>query len=93
MVYNPERILRKGNTQADKGIFHFQRSLSLPTESVKSITSFVFDKETGQTFSRSKSEIEFSQVFTSPEGPNLFRPTQQPSHPSPTLVFPQIQNT
>ena len=43
---NPERIMRRGNTQADKGIFHLQRSLSLPTESVKGITSFVFDKET-----------------------------------------------
>ena len=43
---NPERILRRSNTQADKGISRLQRALSLPTESVRGFTSFVFDKET-----------------------------------------------
>ena len=86
VVDNPERILRRSNTQEDKGIFHLQRSLSLPTESVKGFPSFVFDKETDQSFSRSKSETELSQALTDPKKPNIFRPSQQPSHPSPTIV-------
>ena len=73
---NPERILRRGNTQAAKGIFHLQRSLSLPSESVKGITSFVFGKETDQSFSRSKFETELIQALTSPERPNIFKPAQ-----------------
>ena len=32
VVDNPERILRRGNTQADKGISHLQRASSLPTK-------------------------------------------------------------
>ena len=55
VVDNPERILRRSNTQANKGISHLQRALSLPTESVKGFTSFEFDKETNQSFPRSKS--------------------------------------
>ena len=58
MVENPERILRRSNTQGDKGIFHLQKSLSLPVESVKSAKSFSFDKGTDQSLSRSKSAIE-----------------------------------
>ena len=75
MVDNPERILRRSNTQAEKGFSHLQRPLSLPTESVKGFTSFDFDKETDQSFARSKSEIELCQVLTGPERPNIFRPT------------------
>ena len=89
MVDDPERILRRSNTQADKGISHFQRALSFPTESVKGFTSCDFDKETNQSFSRSKSETELCQVLTGPERPNPFRPAQHPSHPSPTVV---VQN-
>ena len=63
-----------------------QRASSLPTESVKCFTSFDFDKETDQSFPRSRSETELCQVLTSPERPNTFRPTQQPSHPSSTPV-------
>ena len=37
VVENPKRILRKSNIKADKGIFHLQKYLSLPAESVKSI--------------------------------------------------------
>ena len=66
-----------------------QRALSLPIESVKSFTSFDFDKETHQSFSRSKSETKLSQVLTGLVRPNIFRPAQQPSHPSPTIV---VQN-
>ena len=66
-----------------------QRASSLPTESVKGFTSFDFDKETDQSFPRSKSKTELCQVLTGPERPNIFRPTQQPSHPSPTSV---VQN-
>lgn len=84
MVDNPERILRRSSTQADKGISHLQRASSLPTESVKCFTSFYFDNEIDQSFSRSRSENELCPILTGPERPNTFRPTQQPSHPSPT---------
>ena len=80
MVDNPERILRRSSTQVDKGISHFQRSSSLPTESVKGFRSFDFDKEIDQSFPRSRFETELCQVLTGPERPNTFRPTQQPSH-------------
>ena len=42
VVDNPERILRRGNTQADKGISHLRRASSLPAESVSSFTKFWF---------------------------------------------------
>ena len=93
VVENPERILRRSNTKDDKGIFHVQKSLPLPAESVKSAKSFSFDKGTDQTLSRSKSVTELSQAFTSLERPNLSKPTQWPSHPSSTSYFPQTQNT
>ena len=89
MVDNPERILRRGSTQANKGISHLQRSSSLPTESNKGFTSCDFDKEIDQSFPRSKSETELCQILTGPERPNIFRLAQQPSHPSPTSV---VQN-
>ena len=76
VVDNPERILRRSNTQADKGISHLQRALSFPTESVKSFTSFDFDKETDQSFPTSRSETELCQDLIGPESPNIFRPTQ-----------------
>jgi hypothetical protein len=89
VVDNLERILRSSSTQADKGISHLQRASSLPTESDKGFTSFDFDKETDQSFPRSRSETELCQVLTSLERPNIFRLAQQPSHPSPT---PVVQN-
>ena len=76
VVENPERILRRSNTQANKGIFHLQKSLSLTTESVKSAKIFSFDKEIDQSFSISKSATELSQALTCPERLNLFKPTQ-----------------
>ena len=93
LVENPERILRRSNTQADKGIFHLQKFVSLPVESVKSTSSFVFDKGTDQSLSRSKSSTKLSQAFTGPERQNLSKLAQQPSHPSSTSCLPQIQNT
>ena len=93
VVENLERILRRSSSQADKGIFHLQKSLSLPSQSVNSAESFSFDKGTDQSLSRSKSATELSQSFTGPERPNLSKPTQQPSYPSSTSCFPQIQNT
>ena len=93
VVENPERIMRRSNTQANKGIFHLQKSMSLPAKSFKSAESFSFDKGTDQSLSRSKSATELSQALTGPKRPNIFNPTQQPSHPSSTSVFPQIQNT
>ena len=57
VVENPERILRRSNTQADKGIFHLQKFVYFPTESVKSVESFSFDKGTGQSLLRSKSVL------------------------------------
>lgn len=89
MVDNPERILRRSSTQADKGISHLQRASSLPTESVKCFTSFDFDKETNQSFPRSRYEIELCQVLTGLERPNIFKPAQQSSHPS---LTPVVQN-
>jgi hypothetical protein len=93
VVENPKTIIRRSNTQADKGIFHLQKSVSLPTESVKSAESFIFDKGTDQSLSRSKFSTELSQALTGPERPNLCKPSQQPSHPSSTSIFPQIQYT
>ena len=84
VVDNLGRILRRSSTPVDKGISHLQRASSLPTESVKCFTSFDFDKETDQSFPRSRSAIELCQVLTGLERPNTFKPTQQPSHPSPT---------
>ena len=81
--------MRRSSTPADKGISHLQRASSLPTESVKCFTSFDFDKETDQSFPRSRSKTELCQVLTSPERSNTFRSTQQPSHPSP---IPAAQN-
>jgi hypothetical protein len=89
VVDNPERILRRSNTQEDKSISHLQRALSLPTESVRGFSCFVFDKETDQSFSSSKFKTKLSQVLIGLERPNIFRPAQQPSHPSPTFV---VQN-
>ena len=76
VVENIESILRRGNTEADKGIFYFQKSLYLPAESVKSVESFSFDKGTDQSFSISKSATELSQAFTGPERPNISNPAQ-----------------
>ena len=93
VVENPKRILRRSNTQAYKGIFHLQKSFSLPSESVKSDEIFSFDKGTDQSLSTSKSTTELIQAFSSPKRPNILKPTQWPSHPSSTSVFPQIWNT
>ena len=61
----------------------------MPTESVKSFTSCDFDKETDQSFSRSKFENELCQVLTDLERPNIFKLAKQPSHPLPTI---DVQN-
>ena len=87
MVDNPERILRRSSTPTDKGISHLQRASSLPTKSVKGFTSFDFDKKIDQSFPRSRSETELCQALAGLERPNIFRPTQQPSHPSPTSAY------
>ena len=84
MVDNPKRILRRSNTQVGKGISHLQRASYFPTKSVKGFTSFDFDKENDQSFPKSRSETELCRSQTGLERPNTFRPTQQPSHPSPT---------
>ena len=61
----------------------------MPTKSVKCFTSFGFDKETDQSFPRSRFKTELCHVLTGPERPNTFRPARQPSHLSPT---PALQN-
>ena len=73
VVENPEWVLKRSNTQVDKGISHLQRALSFPTESVRGILSFFFDKETDQSFPRSKYDTELSQVLTGPERPKTSR--------------------
>ena len=89
MIDNPKRILRRSSTQADKGISHLQRASSFPTESLKVFISCDFYKETDQSFPRYRFEIGLCHALTSSERPNTFRPTQHPSHYSPTSV---VQN-
>ena len=72
MVDNPERILRRSNTQADKGISHLQRASSLPAESVNGFTSFDFDKELIYPFQDLSLKVELCQALTGPERPNIF---------------------
>ena len=55
VVENPERILRRSNIKADKGIFNLQKSLSFPAKSVESIEKIVLDKEADQALLRYKS--------------------------------------
>ena len=93
VVENLERILRRSNVKADKGIPHLQKSLSLLAKSVNIVESIILDKETDQSLLRSKSSSELSQVITGPKRLNLSRPAQQPSQPSSTSLFPQNQNT
>ena len=76
VVQNPKRILRRSNTEVDKGIFHLQKSLSLPAKSLRSAKSFSFDKGTNQSLSRSKFATKLNQAFTGPERPNIFKPAQ-----------------
>ena len=76
VVENPERILRRGNIKVDKGIFHLQKSLSLPVKSVKSVESVILHKGTDQSLLRSKYAFELSQVITDPERINLFKFSQ-----------------
>jgi hypothetical protein len=75
VVENPERILRRSRIKVDKGIFHLQKSLYLPAESVKSVENIVLDKETDQSLLRSKSTFELSQVTIGPRKLNFSRPT------------------
>ena len=93
VVENPKIILRRGSIKADKGIFHLQKYLSLPVESVRSVESIILDKGIDQSLLRSKSASELSQVIVGLERLNSSRPTQQPSQPSSTSCFPQNQNT
>ena len=72
MVDNPERILRRGNTQADKGIYHLQRASSLPTKSVNGFTSFDFDKELIYPFQDLSLKDELCQALSGLEKPNIF---------------------
>jgi hypothetical protein len=92
VVENPERILRS-SIKADKGIFHLQKSLYLPAESVKSVERIILDKGTDQPLLRSKYAFELSQVSTGLERLIFYRPTQQPSQLSPTSLFPQNKTT
>ena len=40
VVENPERIQRRSNNKDDEGIFHLQKSLSLPAKSVESAEKY-----------------------------------------------------
>ena len=93
MIENPETILRRSNNKDDKGIFHFQKSLSLPAKAVKSIENIILYKKFEKYLFRSKSTSELSQVTVRPERLNFHKSTQQPSHPPSILVFPQNQST
>ena len=76
VVENPDRILRRGSIKVDKGIFHLQKYLSLPIESVKCVETIILYKGTDQSLLRSKYASELSQVPTSLERINLFRSSQ-----------------
>lgn len=93
VVENPERILRRSKIKDDKGIFHLQKSLSLPAKSVRSIENIILDKETDQALLRSKSTSELSQVTIGPGGLNFPIFAQHPSQPSSPPFFPQNQDT
>ena len=67
VVEDPERILRRSNNKADKGIFHLQGSLSLPVEGIKDINDIIFDQKFEQTLFRSKSSLDLSQVIFGPK--------------------------
>jgi hypothetical protein len=60
VVENRKRIVRRSSIKADKGIFHLQKSLSLPTKSIKSVENIVLDKELDQSWLRSKSTSKLS---------------------------------
>ena len=72
VVDNPKRILRRGNTRADKGISHLQRASSFPTKSVNGFTSFDFDKELIYPFTDLSLKAKLCQALTGPERPNIF---------------------
>ena len=91
VVENHERILRRSNNKYDKSIFHLQKSLSLPTESAKSIENIILDKETDQSLLKSKSTSELSQIIVDLERINFSRPTQNPSQPSSTSLSPKTK--
>lgn len=93
VVENLERILRRSNNKANKGSFHLQNCLSLPTKSVESIENIILDKETNQSLLRSKYTFELSQVTVGLEGLNFPSSSQQLSHPSSTSLFPQNKST
>ena len=88
VVEDLERILRRGRIKADKGIFNLQMSLSLPTESVKSIENIILNKETDQSLLRSKSSSKLSQVIVGRERIKFSRLAQQPSQPSSKIRVP-----
>ena len=91
MVEKPERILRRGSIKANKGIFHLQKTFSLPIESVKSVESIILDNGTNQSLLRSKYSSELSQVITGPERLNYSKSFQKPSQPSSTSFFPKTK--
>lgn len=45
VVENPETIMRRSTIKPDKGIFHLQKSLSLPSKGVKSAKNIILDKK------------------------------------------------
>ena len=71
-VDNHKRILRRGNTQVDKGISHFQRASSLLAKSVKCFASCDFDKELIYPFQDLSLKAKLCRALTGPERPNLF---------------------
>ena len=68
VVENPERILRRSNSKANKGIFHLHKSLSLPTKGIKYIVDIILDEKFGKTLLRYKSTLELNQITFGPEG-------------------------
>lgn len=75
MVEDPERVLRRSNNKADKGIFHLHKSLSLPAKGIKNIVDAILDEKFEKTLLKSKSVAELSQVTFSPEALNFSEST------------------
>lgn len=55
VVEDPRRILRRGNNNVDKGIFHLHKYLFLPTKGIKNIVDIILDEKFEKMLLRSKS--------------------------------------
>lgn len=93
VVEDLEKILRTSNNNANKGIFHLQKSLSLLAKGVKSIVDIILDEKFDKRLLRSKSASDLNQVTFSPGRLIFAKSAQQPSQPPSISVSSQKQAT